>query len=197
MAVEDSQAPGGHHQQSGAGEEDAHERNGELPFSSVEPVSNHVYQQRRDHDSDNGQHRGDQREDRQHRARYPARFLFCTARQKVRVNRNERGGKYAFAKEILQYVGNAKGGAPGIGRAGQPAQITREEIFPCEPGKFAKEHAGDNERSCASPALRLHGRHLRQDRILLRFRSIEYNRSSCANYRADRPSTDPAPRNSA
>ena len=46
----------------------------------------------------------------------------------TRLNRDEGRGKHALAKQILQDVRNAKGGAKGVGRIGIPTIMRKHPV---------------------------------------------------------------------
>ena len=75
MAVENSEAPGGKHQQPGAGEQDAHEGDRQCARGAVKTVSDDVDQKRRGEDSEQNQRRGQQGEDGEHGPGNAPRFF--------------------------------------------------------------------------------------------------------------------------
>src|SRR5579862_5977564 len=69
-----------------------------------------------------------------------AGFLFITTREQLGINRDERGGEYAFAEKILQEIGNAEGGFENIRSVGI-AKIVREDTIADQAGYAAEENA--------------------------------------------------------
>ena len=61
--------------------------------------------------------------------------------QKAAVDRDERGGEDAFAKQILQKIGNAKARFERVGRFGI-AQVVGENAFPYKPGDATQQDSG-------------------------------------------------------
>ena len=133
MAVQDAEAPRGHHQQARAGKEDAHERDGQLALRAVEAGGDDVDQQRRREHAEQHQHRGEQRQDREDGARHAARFFLFFARQQTGVNGNEGGREDAFAEQVLQEIGDAQRRAKGVGGRRKCRSNARKRVR--EPGR--------------------------------------------------------------
>ena len=102
--------PGGHHQESGAGKQNPHQADGEFALLTVKAQRDDIDQQRRREHTDEHNNRHRKRQDRAHRARHAAGFLFVAFLQQARVNRNERRGQHAFPEQVLQEIGDLKAG---------------------------------------------------------------------------------------
>ena len=65
-------------------------------------------------------------------AGHAARFLLVPFGQQARIDRNEGSGEHAFAEQILQEIGNAKGRRESIGGV-ELAEVMREDALPHQP----------------------------------------------------------------
>ena len=79
-------------------------------------------------------------------------FLAC---KQARVDGNERRGEHAFAEEILQKVGDANGGAKGVGGGGK-GEIAVENAFPNEARDAAEQNSGCYQRGRVAGAFGCH-----------------------------------------
>jgi hypothetical protein len=61
-----------------------------------------------------------------------------------RVDGDEGGGEHALAEEVLQEVGNAKGGAKGVGGVGV-AEVVSEDAVADEADEAAEQDADGDE----------------------------------------------------
>ena len=79
-------------------------------------------------------------------------FLLVALGQQARVHRDEGGGKHAFAKQILQEIGDAKGGVESIGVI-ELAEVVREDALPHQPDDAADQNPRGYQKSVAAGAL--------------------------------------------
>ncbi len=89
MAIQDAERPGREHQQSGAGEEDAHQSYGEFALGAGETRSNNPDQVRREQDADENQRGRGESQNRTHRSCYAAGFLLVALGEEARVHRDK------------------------------------------------------------------------------------------------------------
>ena len=144
MAVEHAEAPGRHHQQPGAGKEDAHQRIVSSRLAPVNPGAIAVDQVRRGQHAQRDQDRNPEREHRAHAPRQRlGRFLVALA-QKLAVDRDEGGREHALAEQVLQDVGDADAGLEGVGGVGV-AEVMREDAFANEAGDAAQQDTGRDQ----------------------------------------------------
>ena len=158
VAIQNAQPPRGEHQQSGAGEENAHQPDGQFALGALEPGSDDPDQVRRQQDADQHDHRRGQRQDRAHRAGHAARLLLVALGQQARVHRNEGGREHAFAEQILQEIGDAKGRVEGVGLI-ELAEVVREDALPHQAHDAADQNPRGDQKSVAAGALRFHFGH--------------------------------------
>ena len=64
------------------------------------------------------------------------------------IDRNERCGEDAFAEQILQHVGNAEGGAIGVGGQ-RGSEIVGEEALADESAEAAEQNSGGDHGGCS------------------------------------------------
>jgi hypothetical protein len=107
VAVEDAEAPGGEHQQAGAGKQNAHERMVSARVSPLKPPTMSVTKGAAS--TPESTSTAERAPEWPHGAGHASGFLFVAFRQQLRVDRNERCREDAFAEEILQQIGNAEG----------------------------------------------------------------------------------------
>src|SRR5580704_5767716 len=67
-------------------------------------------------------------------------FFFIVAGEQASVDGNEGGGEDAFTKKVLQEIGNAEGGAKGVGSVGI-AEVVGEDAIADQSGNAAEENA--------------------------------------------------------
>ena len=89
MAVEDSEAPGTHHEQAGSREQDAGQSYGKLARLTREPAHEQRDEDRRAEHPDHDEHRHDEREDRRHGARDAIRLYVVAVSNRLAVDRDE------------------------------------------------------------------------------------------------------------
>ena len=162
MAVQNPQAPGGKHQQPGAGEKNPHQRNREVALGSGKPRRDEIDQPRRRQHAGQTQHRNRQRQCCRHRARHSARFFLLALGQQARVDGNERRRQHAFAEKILEKIRDAKRGVEGVGRIRAQSEIVREHAQPDQTHQAAEQNAGGHQKRESSRALALADRRVSQ-----------------------------------
>lgn len=101
MAVQDSQTPRREHQQTRAREENLHQPDGQRSFRAMKSRCDRIDQIRRRQHSGEHQHRGRQSKNSEHRSRNMPRFFLVAFGDQLRIHRNKRSRKHAFAKKIL------------------------------------------------------------------------------------------------
>src|SRR6185503_21066511 len=120
MTVQYAQTPGGQHEQSRARKENLNQSNREGASGGIKTICkqiDEVWSRQNSNEHDHRRHEHQQREDS---IRDASCFFFVTAREELRIDRNERSRKCALAKDILQKIRNSKCGterACSIGRA--------------------------------------------------------------------------------
>src|SRR5256885_5388706 len=144
MAVEDTKTPCGEDEQGCAGKKYANETNSEFAFFALEAGRDGEDEIRRCQHADKDEHRNDERENREDRARHARRFAFVMAREQVRVDGNEGGRERAFAEEILQEIRDAKGGCENVCGVGG-GEVISEDALACEADETAQENSGSDE----------------------------------------------------
>src|SRR5262249_51817449 len=105
MAVEHAEAPGGHREQAGAGEQDADDPDRESALLAVKPWRDQRDEERRRDDADEHEQRDDERQQRRDGARDTIGLAAIAAREQRGIDRNERRRERALAEEILQDIG--------------------------------------------------------------------------------------------
>ena len=101
MTVQDAEAPGRHHEQPGAREQNANERHRHVALFALESAGDQRQQLRREQNAKQHEDGNDQRENREDSAGESACFLTLVALEQIDVDRNERRGQRAFAEEVL------------------------------------------------------------------------------------------------
>ena len=152
MAIQNAERPRGEHQQSGAGEQDAHQPDGEFALGAFETRGDDPDQVRRQQDTDQHEHRRGQRQDRADRSGYAAGFLLVALGEQARVHGNEGRGKHAFAKQILQEIRDAKGGVERIGLI-ELAEVMGKDALPHQSDDAADQNPRGHQKSVAAGAL--------------------------------------------
>ena len=89
MAVQDAEAPGGGHQDPGAGEEDPYQPDGERPLRALEPGRDEIDEDRGREDAEQDEHRDRQREEREERARGLGGRRVIASRPQCGMHRDE------------------------------------------------------------------------------------------------------------
>ena len=156
MAVENAEAPGGAHQQSGAWEQDAHQGDDQFRRCSDRRCSQaqspideiracRQYAEQDDHGRSQRQNRADGSGD-------AVGFLIVAFGEQAGVDGDEGGGEDAFAEEILQEVGDAEGGVEGVGFVEQ-AEVGAEDALPHESHHAAEQDPGEHQKGVASGVL--------------------------------------------
>ena len=148
VAVQNSKAPGGHHEQSGTGEQHAHERHREIALRPREASGDEVHEYGRREHANQHESRHDEGEDREHRARYPRRLFAIVVRNERRVDRNERRRQHALAKQILEEVGDSERRTKCVGFVGNP-EVKAEHSLAHESDDSAEQDA--REHQCGVP----------------------------------------------
>src|SRR5438552_6049274 len=128
MTVKDAEAPGRHYEKPGAGKENLHQMDRQFTRCIVKTISKQTNEVASCQNSGEYNHRSRERQHRQYRVRQARGFLLIAARQQIGVDRNERGGQRAFAKDILEEVRNSKGCGESAGRVSDP-EIVREDTL--------------------------------------------------------------------
>ena len=152
MAVENSETPGGEHQQSGAGKQDAHQPDGEFALGAFETRRDDPDQVRRQQDTDQHEHGRGERQDRAHRSGHAAGFLLVALGEQARVHRNEGRGEHAFAEQVLQEIRDAEGGVEGIGLI-ELAEVVRKDALPHQSDDAADQNPRGYQKRVAAGAL--------------------------------------------
>ena len=159
MAIEHAQAPRGQHEQPGAGKQDPNKLDRQVALVARKAWRNRGNQHRRREYSGHHQDRDDEREKRTDRACDPVGVLALAARDERRVDRDEGCGERAFAKQILEKVGNAKRRVEGVGGVGLKSEVVRKDLEPDQPGETTDENArADQQCSATRAALGWSGR---------------------------------------
>lgn len=114
VTVENTEAPSGSNKEAGAGEEDAHEKDGKFAFFAAESRGDGFNQPRSGENTEKYEHRSAQGEQSGDCAGRFARFFLIAACKQAGVNGNEGGRKDTFAEKILQEVGNAESSIEGV-----------------------------------------------------------------------------------
>jgi hypothetical protein len=73
--------------------------------------------------------RDDQCEQRPDRAGHAVRLLVFPARQERRIHGNERRRHRALAEHVLEEIGNAEAGAPGVGGVAFETEVMGEHAL--------------------------------------------------------------------
>jgi hypothetical protein len=136
MAVEHAKAPCGGDEQTGSREQNAHEENGKFALFAVKAGSDGIDQPGRSEDAekhDNGSAETKQCRDS---ASGFASFLFVASSKELGINRDERGGEHAFAKKILQEIGDPEGSFENVRGVGI-AEIVGEDAIADQSGYAA------------------------------------------------------------
>ena len=144
VAIEDAEAPRGGDEQTCAGKKDADEEDGEVAFFAVETGGDSVDEPRRGEYAEEDEERGAEHEQRGDGTGSFACFLFVAAGEQASVDGNEGGGEDTFTKKILQEIGNAEGGAKGVGRVGI-AEVVSEDSIADQASNAAEKNAGSDE----------------------------------------------------
>src|SRR5215510_3695221 len=152
MAVKDSQAPGGQNQQSDAGKEDANKLDGQPARLTVKSGGNSVDQIGRCQDSGEDQGRRDQRKQGKDCACNPSRVFSFLLGYQLGINRYKRCRQDAFAKEVLQKVGDAHRRAKCVGGIIESEEMGKDPITN-QAGDAAEKNTGCNQKSAASDTL--------------------------------------------
>ena len=143
MAVEHAEAPGGKDEQSGAGKDNAHESDGEGALFALESGNEQGNEQRSAEDSESDDEAGDQGEQGEDGFGEFAGLALASLGTEAGVNGNEGCGEHAFAQQILQHIGHAKGGAIGVGGE-RGSEIVGEETLADESTEAAEQNSGGN-----------------------------------------------------
>ncbi len=114
VAVQDSQAPRGEHQQANSREKNADQLDGKPARLAVEAGRDHRDEPGCGQHAHQYQDGGDQRQDGKHGACHPSGLIFLALRHQLGVHRNERGGEHALAEQVLQDIGDAYRGAERV-----------------------------------------------------------------------------------
>ena len=149
MAVEDAQAPRRKDEESGAREEDPRELNREVAPLARESSGNQGNQEWREEHTGKHDDCGREGESYRHYAGKPVRFLLFVAAEETGIFGNEGRRENAFAKQILQQVGNPDGGVERVGGE-RAAEVEREDLVPDEPGYATEKNPGAHEESSAT-----------------------------------------------
>ena len=145
VAIENAQAPGGKNEQPDAWEKNPHDSNGQRARLAVKSRRDHVDHVRSGQHADEHEDRRGEREKGRDGARRPARLFFVASREEARIHRNERRRKHAFAKKVLQEIGNAERRFERVGYVRKP-EIVREHAVAHQPRDAAQENARRHEK---------------------------------------------------
>ena len=145
VAIEDAETPRGGDEQTCAGKKDADEEDGEVAFFAVETGGDGVDEPRRGENTEEDEERGAEHEERGDGTGSFACFFFIAAGEQAGVDGNEGGGEDTFTKKILQEIGNAEGGAKGVGGVGI-AEVVGEDAIADQSGNAAEKDASGDEK---------------------------------------------------
>src|SRR5579872_806393 len=98
VAVQNSQTPRGKYEQAGARKKNPHDAYGQFALVAAEAWRDRIDQVGRREDADQNEDRGAQRQQGRNGSGGAARLFILIARQKRRINRNERSGEHALSK---------------------------------------------------------------------------------------------------
>ena len=115
MAVEHAEAPGGKDEQSSAGKDNPYEGDGEVALFTLEAGDEKADEHRGAEDSKSNDDAGYEGQQSKYGFGEFAGLALAAFGTEAGVDRNERRGEDAFAEQILQHIGNAKGGAISVG----------------------------------------------------------------------------------
>ena len=103
-------------QKTGAGEEHAHQVDGQLELLAAEPRRDNGGQGGRGEYADEDQARHRESEQAEDGGGDPVGLVFCFMGKQIGVDRDKGGREGPFAKEVLEEVRDAEGGPERIGR---------------------------------------------------------------------------------
>ena len=140
VAVQDPEAPGRQHEESGAGEEDPHQADGQFALGALEARRDEVDEERRRQDAKEHQHADHERKQSADGARHLPRFHLVARTQQAGVDRDERRRERALAEQVLQQVRNAERRGEGV-RGIADAEVVTEHPHPHQPDDAAGQDA--------------------------------------------------------
>src|SRR5207253_7027412 len=144
VAVENPQTPRRQHEQTDAREKNPNDDDRQLARVAFETRRDHDEQPRREQDADEDQNGDRQSQQRSNDAGHAARELLLPFGQQARINRDERGRKDAFAKQVLQKIRDAIGGredSRGVGIA----EVIRENFLADESRQTDQQNSGGDQ----------------------------------------------------
>ena len=152
MAVQDAEAPRRQHQQAGAREQHAHDRDRQIAFRSGESRRDERNQQWRQQNAEEHQDRGNEAEQRNDRAGDTCGLAPIAASQQRCIHGNERRRERAFTKEILKNVRDPEGRHECISGIRLQAEVMGEDALPNEAGEAAEEDPERDQRCHGQPS---------------------------------------------
>ena len=158
MAIQNAERPRGEYQQSGAGEEDADQPDGQFALGSSKPgamtqIRYGVSRTPMSTITDVASARI-----AAHRAGDAAGFLLVSLGEQARIHRDEGCGKHTFAEQVLQEIGDTKGGVEGIGFI-ELAEVMGEDALPHQSDDAADQNPRGYQKRVAAGALPFHVGH--------------------------------------
>ncbi len=138
MAIENAEAPGRDREETCAGEENAHQTDGQLELGPRESRRNNAGQKRRGEYADEDQARHCQGEQAEHRAGDVVRLIFCFTGKQIGIYGDEGSRERPLAKEVLQEIRDAERSPEGVGRVGV-SEIVGKNTIPQQTGDAAEQ----------------------------------------------------------
>jgi hypothetical protein len=145
VAIEDAEAPRRQHQHADAGKQHADDLDRQEPLVAVKTRRDRADEERRRHDADQNEDGDDEREQRRDRAGDAVRLAPFTACEERRVDRDERRGQRALAKQVLQHVRNPQRGVERVGGIVTQPEIMREHALADQASDPAEQNPGRDE----------------------------------------------------
>jgi hypothetical protein len=154
VAVQNSQAPRGGHEQSDAGKENLHQANSESAGLAFEAGSDGIDEPGGGKHADQHEHGGGERKDTAHGARHAVGLFAIALGQQAGVDRDEGGGERTLAEHVLQKVRDADGGVERVRGKSQP-EVVEENALAGQADDAGEQNAGGYQEGVAARPLHL------------------------------------------